>query len=681
MWTQRHDVTALRLMRGVGSRHAICPPWGETTARQREKLTRHTLTCPKFGAILKRFARVSRLLLPAPWADCRQRGRSRRNQAPGEESRLAGRISEATVAEVKRAADIVEIISRYVELKKAGGRYKALCPFHNEKTPSFTVHPERQFFKCFGCGKGGDVFSFVAEHERVEFPEAVRIVAAAVGVSIPETAAGRPGVSTHAKTRLYELHAWAARFFAQQLLQDGSGRTAREYLASRHFDKQTLETWRIGFAPDAWDALGKAARAGGYHDKELEAAGLVVARDGGDGCYDRFRNRVVFPICDVQGRVIAFGGRTLGDSEAKYLNSPETPLFSKGRGLYGLDKARDAIVERRQVVVTEGYTDTLMCHQQGIRWAVATLGTALTGDHVRLLRRYADRVVLVFDADQAGEAAVDRSLEVFADADLDVRVATVAQGEDPCEFLVKRGPDAFVERLDSAQDLFAVKLDLVCRKHDVQTAAGRTKALDEALRSVAGVSNPAKGDLWGQAAAKRMGVDLPAARLRLSRLRKVRRKPGQDEPDEKAPDLDPLESGILTAVLAANELVPCVLAKATLDDFEDERVRRILEQSIQLYDREGEVDLGELSALLQDRELAAIVADIANDALDRGNWEPWLQDCLDRLHDRQQSAQKLRLREQATRDGGEPDRQALAAIYEQHRQRAGGAKHTAAEGG
>jgi len=604
---------------------------------------------------------------------------------------LPGRISEDTVAQVKRSADIVDIVSRYVALKKTGRSFKALCPFHTEKTPSFIVNPERQFFRCFGCGKAGDVFTFVAEHERVDFPEAVRIVASAVGVSVPDAWGERGGASKELKTRLYELHAWAARFFARQLAESPAGEKARNYMSSRHFEKSIIEAWGIGYAPDSWDALGNAARGAGYSDKELLASGLVIAREGKSGYYDRFRDRVVFPIRDVQGRVIAFGARTLADNEVKYLNSPETPLFSKSRCLYGLDKARDAVIGGRRIMITEGYTDTLMCHQKGIQWAVATLGTALTREHVSLLRRYADQVILLFDADKAGESAADRSVEVFAgegdeelpgitqsgaihrsfvavfDANVDVRVATTEAGSDPCDYLLERGPEAFLARIDAARDLFEVKLDMACRKHDMATTEGRARAIDEALRVIAQISNVVKADLLTEAVAKRVGADREAVRRRLAALRKPARKAEPRAPQARAADLDPVEHGILRAVLASCELVPCVLARASLEDFQDARVRRILERCIDLYDREGEIDPAQLSAELQDGELSGLVAQIAMTPDEGGNWEAVLQDCLDSLLARKHKSEYQRLK----REGEQANLQALADIYEHHRRRAG----------
>ena len=597
-------------------------------------------------------------------------------------SRLAGSIPDDVVADVKRAANIVDVVSRYLELKPAGRSFKALCPFHDDKHPSLSVNPELQIFKCWSCGKAGDVFTFVAEHERVAFPEAVRIVASIVGITIRETAgSAKPRADKQQKARLYDLHTWAAKFFARTLAEDPAAEHARRYLAGRHFDKPFLQAWQIGFAPASWDALGNAARQAGYSDRELLAAGLVRPGKNDRRPYDWFRKRVVFPIHDRQGRVIAFGARALDpDDDIKYINSPDTELFHKSRCLYGLHRARDAIIQRREVVITEGYTDTLMCHQQEIGWAVATLGTALTSHHASLLRRLARRVVLVFDADQAGERAVDHSLPVFADADLDVRVATLADGTDPCDFLVERGAEPFLEHLEAARNLYRTKLDFVRRTHDVATAVGRARALDEALESVVLVSNVAKADHLAQQAARQLGVELDAARRRLKQLAARRRSsaPRAEAAGQAPVPLDPIEAGILSALLAANQLVPCVLARVCFDDFEDTRVRRILRACVDLYDREGAIDPSELSARLQDADLAAIVADIATAPLQTGNWDQWLQDCLDRLDERKQRPRARQLRDQATQGASEQDRrQALAALFEQHRRRAGGTGNAA----
>jgi len=582
---------------------------------------------------------------------------------------LPARVSDDIVGEVKRAADIVDIVSRYVTLKKAGKTFKALCPFHAEKTPSFIVNPERQFFRCFGCGKSGDVFSFVGEHERVDFMEAVRIVASAVGVALPDRwdRQGGGAAGKELKGRLYELHAWAARHFAKLFAEAPEAAKARDYMARRGFTSETLEGWTIGFAPESWDALGRAALKAGYSAKELVASGLVVEREGGDGYYDRFRNRVAFPIRDVQGRVIGFGARALAEGEVKYINSPETPLFAKSRCLYGLDKARDAAIKGKRIMITEGYTDTLMCHQAGIAWAVATLGTALTREHVSLIRRYAESVVLLFDSDAAGEAAVDRSLEVFADADLDVRVPSLKEGMDPCDFLLSDGAEAFVARLEAARELFDVKLDFACGRYNMATSDGRARAVDEALGVAAQVSNVAKADLLTEAIARRTGADREAVRRRLATLRKPQRRTADATPQAaRGPALDPVEQEILRCLLAANELIPCFLANASLEDLADARVRRIVEQAVSLYDREGEVDPAMLTALLQDRELAGIVAEMAMSDAEAGKWERTLQDCLRRLAERKKKGEYQQLKAQAL--GADP--QALAAIQELHRRRA-----------
>ncbi|MFQ6048448.1 MAG: DNA primase, partial [Phycisphaerae bacterium] len=316
----------------------------------------------------------------------------------------------AITRQIQQATNIVDLIGQYVALKPAGANHKGLCPFHNEKTPSFYVSASKQIFKCFGCGAGGDVFTFLQLREGISFAEARAWLAQRAGIRLEPTSQDRPaGPDQNALARVND---WAARFFRRQLLEPGIGAVARQYLAGRKISQQTAEAFGLGYAPDRWDGLLTAAQARGISTGLLAAAGLIRPRSGGEGFYDTFRHRLIFPIRDLPDRVIGFGGRTLGDDSAKYINSPETVLFEKGRNLYGLDLAKQPITRAGQAVIVEGYTDCLMAHQHGLAQTVATLGTALTEAHVQVLRRFADRAVVVFDPDEAGQRAADRALEV-----------------------------------------------------------------------------------------------------------------------------------------------------------------------------------------------------------------------------------------------------------------------------
>lgn len=360
---------------------------------------------------------------------------------------------ETLKEEVRARADIVDVVGRTVRLQKASGSWKGLCPFHDEKTPSFTVNQRRQSYHCFGCGAGGDVFKFVMETEHLEFMEALEKLANQVGV--PFELDGRKG-DGNKKKRLLELHEKTAAWYQHLLHEDARGREAKVYMEGRKLAPATPESFRLGYAPDGFDLFLKKARGWGYSDEELEASGLVGVRENprhGERLYDRFRDRLMFPIVDEQSRVIGFSGRAIPPKEvkAKYLNSPETLLFKKSRVLYGIDKARKIMAEKRRAILCEGQLDVIRCHESGLTEAVAAQGTAITEDHARILKRYADEVLLVLDADTAGVKAALRSSEVLMVAGLAVKVCSLPEGSDPDDLVRSEGPDKLrdtVERSD-----------------------------------------------------------------------------------------------------------------------------------------------------------------------------------------------------------------------------------------
>lgn len=403
--------------------------------------------------------------------------------------RVSGRVSVALIEQVRQANDIVDVVSSYVALKRAGRGLKGLCPFHNEKTPSFTVAADKQIFHCFGCGAGGDVFKFVQLRENVDFKEALTILAARAGISLDE-GQGRPdrtdaGVG---KVEIERVNRWACRWFQQQL-QAPAGKVARDYVASRGITSQSIDRFALGYAPDSWDALCNAAKASKAPAELLFAAGLARSRDDGSR-YDAFRNRLMFPIHDAMDRVIGFGGRTLGDDPAKYVNSPQNPLFDKSRCLYGIFAAKRAFSSERCAVIVEGYVDCLMAQQHGFDHTVATLGTALTPEHVQLLRRYVDQVILIFDSDEAGQRAADNSLRLFLTQGLDVRLARVPEAKDPAELLLGAGGDAFKRVLTSAIDALEFKWNQVrARYRDAATGPDRRRAVEEFLGLVVGAAD------------------------------------------------------------------------------------------------------------------------------------------------------------------------------------------------
>jgi DNA primase len=421
---------------------------------------------------------------------------------------------DSFVDEVRRAADIVRVISELVALKKMGTSWKGLCPFHQEKTPSFNVRQEPAVFHCFGCGEGGDVFKFVMLRERVSFPEAIEMLARRFGVPVPE---GRvePGPDRKEREEMLALMEAAAQHFTRTLWT-APGTTAREYLLGRGFRKDTLEKVRAGAARDAWDDLLGAMR-GKFPPALILKAGLVLERQGKDGHYDRFRNRAVFPILNESGKVVAFGARSLDGSEPKYLNSPETPVYSKSRVLYGLSWARDAMAQGKRAVLMEGYLDVARAIESGVSTAVATCGTALTSQHARLVGRWAETVVLNFDQDEAGQKAARKSLEVLLEEGLRVRVVELPEGHDPDTYLKAEGAEAYQRRLDEAPEAIEWLMRRAETGTDTASPAGKAAFFAAVIPALARTQNAVERQAWLARAVERASLDAGAAREELRR--------------------------------------------------------------------------------------------------------------------------------------------------------------------
>jgi DNA primase len=396
-----------------------------------------------------------------------------------------GLIAEDTIRTVIDRADIVEVIGRYVTLKKYGSNFKALCPFHTEKSPSFVVNPEKQIFHCFGCNVGGNVASFIMRQERLEFPQAIRFLAEQMGISIEEQD-DFSNPSKKIKDDIYKINEWALQFFHEQLLtsRHETAKAARDYLKGRGVDLETVKTFYLGYAPDEWDALIGVLKSKDVSLEMMHKAGLVIAREKG-GYYDRFRGRVIFPIFDINGRPVAFGARALNESEgAKYINSPETPAYTKGRHLFGLNLTKTSVGEQDHIVVVEGYMDMIMPFIHGVKNIAASLGTALTVDQIRLIRRFSSNVIMLFDTDPAGQAAIVRSLDLLIEEGMNVKVVTLSQGKDPDSFIREFGLPAFQDRLKQAQTLFDYKFNWLRAQYDANTIEGKTKICQDMLSTI-----------------------------------------------------------------------------------------------------------------------------------------------------------------------------------------------------
>lgn len=530
-----------------------------------------------------------------------------------------------------QATDIVDLISQTVALKRAGKDFKGLCPFHNEKTPSFNVSPGKQFYYCYGCKAGGNAVDFVMARDRVPFVDALRTLAERAHIPIPQF----QGTSEKAGERrvLQEAQSAAASLFQLLLNHDSIGKVARDYLVKRGFTQATVQQFQIGYAADSWDTLLRHPLMAKFTPEQLLAAGLVKKRTQGEGFYDTFRNRLMFPIRDEQGRVIAFGGRVMPGSEdpAKYLNSPETPLFSKSRCAFGLDLARQKIVESRMVAVVEGYTDTIMAHQYGASNVVSVLGTALTPQHVSLLRRFADRIVLLFDPDTAGDLAVDRAVELFLTQPIEVSIATLPAGLDPDEYLLQHGAEAFQKLLaEDSIDALSYKWKqlqgrFLSSKDDL---TGQQKAVEHYLTLLADARSlgPIDPLRWGSALTRvsrltEIPVDELNKRFAGKRMatRRAAEAPGpapelvRVDPDtgEVAPDMAPepprptlplaqelAERHILGLLLLHPEAWQGVQTSVSPEDFIDPLRRQLAERYWDQQRHEGEPVFNEFLSLL-----------------------------------------------------------------------------------
>jgi DNA primase len=547
----------------------------------------------------------------------------------------------APIKQIKEANDIVKVIGGYIALQAAGSVYKGLCPFHNDSRPSFQVDPRWQNYRCWACGKKGDVFTFVQEFEKVDFREALELLAQRAGIRLRVDDA-----KAKSRARLLEAVRWAADLYHESLLNSEAAEAAREYLNERRLTGETIRTWLLGYAPLAGDWLAKQAGKAPVPVEVLVEVGLLAPSNYGTGYYDRFRDRIMFPIRDVRGQVVGFGGRILPNSPLasrapKYYNSCDTPLFSKSDLIYGIDRAKLAGQTAGSLAVVEGYTDVLMAHQMGVANVVATMGTALTARHVQLLRRYSPRVVLVYDADEGGSTGVDRALELFLQEDAELAIATLPDGMDPCDLLVSRGVEPFGSALASAKDALDFKLDQALSVAAAEGVEGSRRAVETVLGVLALVPDSTGGpaalkrDLALTRVARRFGLREELVRERFAEVR-ARQQARATVPTGMAEEVvevkrsarsapaDPLERELLQVLLADSSLVAVARTEIEPEEIEHAGLRRLLQGLYDLLDEGQTPDIDLLRFRLADNpglmEKAVDLQMVGRLHQDRADW-------------------------------------------------------------
>lgn len=537
-------------------------------------------------------------------------------------------IPEDVIENIRESNDIVDVISEYVALNKKGKNYLGLCPFHKEKTPSFSVLQDKQIFHCFGCGEGGNVISFIMKYRNIGFVDAVRFLADRANIAIPEDNSKEDMQKVSMRQKLYELNRETARFFYIKL-QNNS--TALNYFKKRGIGADIIKKFGLGYAPAAWDELLKYLKAKGCADEFLEKAGLVVRKDRG-GYYDRFRNRVMFPVFDVRGRVIGFGGRVLDDSKPKYLNSPETLVFNKRNNLYGLNLAAAKNIDRR-IIIVEGYMDAIALHQYGISNAVASLGTALTREQAKLLKRYCDEVIICYDADIAGQTATLRGLDILADAGCRVKILNIPKGKDPDEYIRSEGREAFEQCIDNSMALIDYKIKRKSENFDISTTEGKIGFLKACAAVLAGIEDPVVIDAYVGKLSGSTGISAQALYKEISSLKNKNQEAEDKHISGKSRYnniIDGQKLYLEPAYIKAEKYILCMLCEdnskfdyiskaLSYEDFNDELYREVARLIYNRLENKNEANPAYIISCFQEADDMKKVSEIFNSISETDN--------------------------------------------------------------
>ncbi|HER00556.1 MAG TPA: DNA primase [candidate division Zixibacteria bacterium] len=545
---------------------------------------------------------------------------------------MANFYPEHLIEEIKQANDIVEVLGEFLQLKKRGANYLALCPFHNEKTPSFSVSPSKQIYHCFGCGKGGNVYTFLMEHENLSFVEAVQYLAKRAGIQLPKKEIAPEERSRY--EHLYFANQVARNFFIKQLWETEDGKKVLKYLKeARGLSEDTINHFELGFAPDAWDKLLNHARTLKLSEEDLVKAGLVVEREDGSGHYDRFRRRLIFPILNFTGKPIAFGGRALSrEDKAKYINSPETDLYNKSKVLYGLNFSRPHIRKLEYAILVEGYMDLLALWQGGFQNVVASSGTAFTSDHARLISRYAPTAIMLFDSDDAGIMAAKRCAPHLMAAELDFKVVLLPEGEDPDSYLRNNGSEKLREMIENALSFPEFIYNTLGPSFEKLSSREKENVLMELVNVAAQSDSSIRRELFLKESAAIFDIDLNSLKNELARLMQKGRGPAREEVKQTAPAaLQRIQLQILAVLIENMNLLEKALLELSEDDFSDPVIKGIYNKMLLLRSKNPSMDVSYLLNHISDPEQSKIISQASNMELGTRDTERLFSDFARRL--------------------------------------------------
>ena len=539
-------------------------------------------------------------------------------------------IPDHIIDEIRERTDIVTVISDHVVLKKIGKNFKGLCPFHSEKTPSFSVSPDKRIYHCFGCGVGGNVFKFLMEIQSISFPEVLKVLAERAGIPLPRNSSDHSTDPGHKEREsLRKLNEAATRYFQSLLKNPEGGLSARNYLTSRHFDAETLERYRVGWAAPTWKGLlTHVQQKSSVTQEQLLKSGLIIKKEDSSTVYDRFRGRVIFPIKDLHSNIIGFGGRSINEEDQpKYLNSPETLLYQKSETLFGMDQAKQAIRKENQVILVEGYFDQMRAVQHGVEYVVATCGTALTAKQASMLRNHAETAILIFDSDSAGRSAAEKGFDILLEHGMNVKIVVLPDGQDPDSFIQEQGAESFLEKIRNAKPFMESYIDALVRESPGQTPADKVKMANQILPLLAKIKNTVERSAWLEKFTSKTNIDDRTFLKELSKALTQNQPRMAETKSELAPLLN-LEKHLVHLILSDKETAQMVLLEVDPEDFSDPILKNIAQTCRQKIDNDEDLRIDQLLGQTEDPETRNVLSRLGLESVEFESPERTMKDCI-----------------------------------------------------